>query len=389
MANSAPCDWLETTLGEFTTLQRGIDLPEQDRRPGRVPIIGSFGLTGWHDESRVAGPGVVVGRSGASFGVVSYVDEDYWPLNTSLYVKDFHGNDPRFAYYFLRMFPFKQFNSGSAQPSLNRNFVHPVGVVAPPLPEQHRIAAILGALDDKIDLNRRMNRTLEEMAQAIFKSWFIDFDGYTDLVDSELGPIPRGWRVGSLDDVARNVRDGAAPSELPPETPYVGLEHIPRKCAALESWGASAEVESGKSRFARGDVLFGKLRPYFHKVVIAPLDGVCSTDILVVRPKQPSWLGFAFGHLFSTALVDHASAMADGTKMPRTRWADLNRYQIAVSPEPVARAFDTVVRPMYDRIGANVFESKTLAALRDTLLPKLISGEVRVPEAERIAEEAL
>jgi len=163
-------------LGDFVTLQRGHDLPDAIRRPGNRPVLGSFGVTGWHDKARAAGPGVTVGRSGASFGVVSYSPVDYWPLNTTLYVIDFHGNDPRFAYYFLKQFDFRTYNSGSAQPSLNRNFIHPIPVDVPPLPEQRTIAHILGTLDDKIELNRRMNETLEEMARALFKSWFVDFD---------------------------------------------------------------------------------------------------------------------------------------------------------------------------------------------------------------------
>ena len=168
--------WTRIPLGNFVTLQRGHDLPDERRRPGHVPILGSFGITGWHDEAKAPGPGVTVGRSGASFGVVSYTSRDYWPLNTALYVIDFHDNDPRFAYYFLQQFDFKSYNSGSAQPSLNRNFVHPVLVDVPPQNEQRAIAHILGTLDDKIELNRRMNETLEAMARALFKSWFVDFD---------------------------------------------------------------------------------------------------------------------------------------------------------------------------------------------------------------------
>ena len=168
--------WKRMSLGDFVTLQRGHDLPDAVRRPGNKPILGSFGVTGWHDEAKATGPGVTVGRSGASFGVVSYSPVDYWPLNTTLYVIDFHGNDQRFAYYFLKQFDFRTYNSGSAQPSLNRNFIHPIPVDVPPLPEQRAIAHILGTLDDKIECNHRMNATLEAMARALFKSWFIDFD---------------------------------------------------------------------------------------------------------------------------------------------------------------------------------------------------------------------
>jgi type I restriction enzyme, S subunit len=136
--------WNEMSLGEFVTFQRGHDPPEGLRQPGSVPILDSFGITGFHNESKTAGRGVTVGRSGASLGVVNYSPIDFWPLNTALYVIDFHGNDPRFAYYFLQQFDFKRYNSGSAQPSLNRNFIHPIRVVVPPLPEQRAIAHLLG-----------------------------------------------------------------------------------------------------------------------------------------------------------------------------------------------------------------------------------------------------
>ena len=124
-------EWKETTLGEVATLQRGIDLPNQNRKNGIVPILGSFGITGYHNEARVKAPGVTVGRSGASFGVVNFSSVDFWPLNTALYVKNFHGNDEKFVYYFFKAFDFKSYNSGSAQPSLNRNFVHPAPVIIP------------------------------------------------------------------------------------------------------------------------------------------------------------------------------------------------------------------------------------------------------------------
>src|SRR6266516_1959004 len=142
--------WRDAKLGEFVSLQRGHDLPERNRVAGTVPVLGSFGITGWHDRVKWEGPGVTVGRSGASFGVVTYSAVSFWPLNTALYVTDFKGNDRRFVYYLLKHLDFKRYNSGSAQPSLNRNFVYAIPVRIPPLGEQREIARILGALDDKI-----------------------------------------------------------------------------------------------------------------------------------------------------------------------------------------------------------------------------------------------
>ncbi len=228
--------WQSTRLGNFVTLQRGHDLPDPERRPSKVPILGSFGITGYHDTAKAKGPGVTVGRSGASFGVVSYSPVDYWPLNTALYVIDFHGNDERFAYYLLKSLDFTRYNSGSAQPSLNRNYIHPIPVEVPPLPEQRAIAHILGMLDDKIELNRRMNEMLEAMARVIFKSWFVDFDPvrakaegrqppgmdaetatlFPDpFEDSSLGEITRGWRVRRVGEFASLSREGLNPSEQP------------------------------------------------------------------------------------------------------------------------------------------------------------------------------
>lgn len=270
--------------------------------------------------------------------------------------------------------------TGSTVSNLRIPSLEALEVPLPPLPEQRRIAAVLGALDDKIELNRQMNRTLEEMAQALFKSWFIDFDGHDDLVESELGLIPRGWEVGGLSSVATNVRDTVDPSSVPDDTPYVGLEHVPRRCVALDSWGRASDAGSTKTRFQRGDTLFGKLRPYFHKVVPAPVDGVSSTDILVIRPKHDGWRWFAFGHLYSDAMVAHATAGADGTRMPRTSWNHLCRFRVALPPKELAADYGRSVLPMFQRIAANVQESRALSTLRDTLLPKLISGEVRVPE---------
>ena len=283
----------------------------------------------------------------------------------------------------------RQHAIGATMPNLNEGIIKQIPILLPPLQEQRGIAAILGALDDKIELNRKMNRTLEDVAQAIFKSWFIDFDGHDDLVDSEMGPIPRGWVIAGIDRVSENARETVDPAKVAPESPYVGLEHVPRRSAALSDWGSAAEADSTKAQFAAGDILFGKLRPYFHKVVPVGFAGIASTDILVVRPRTDSWRWFAFGHLFSDEMVAHATAASDGTKMPRTRWSDLCRRRIAIPPPEVASRFNLIVAPLYARILINVLESRTLAQLRDTLLPKLISGEIRVPEAEAAVSEAV
>ena len=303
--------------------------------------------------------------------------------------------------------------TGSTVSNLRIPLLKALPIPTPPLPVQQRIADVLGKLDDKIELNRRMNRTLEKMAAAIFKSWFIDFDPVhakaapgngpdpasgglpaeiADLFpdtfeDSDLGPIPKGWTPGKLADVADNPRRTVQPSDVAPTTPYIGLQHMPRRCIALDAWGRADEVGSGKSHFKEGEILFGKLRPYFHKVGIAPVDGVCSTDILVVVPKSLEWHSYVLSLVSSQAFVDYTDSHSAGTKMPRTNWKDMGRYPLALPPEPLAKAFQDHVAALHQRIGLAVRQNRRLAGLRDTLLPELLNGEIELPEAEAIAEE--
>jgi type I restriction enzyme S subunit len=179
------------------------------------------------------------------------------------------------------------------------------------------------------------------------------------------------------------------PSSIRPDTPYIALEHMPRRCIALSDWSVADGLESNKFEFRKGEILFGKLRPYFHKVGVAPVDGVCSTDIVVVAPRLAHWFAFVLGVVSSDEFVEYTNAGSTGTKMPRTSWAEMARYDIALPPKAVAQAFTERVRPGVDRIIAAIHESRFLAALRDALLPKLISGELRVKEIEPVLQQAL
>jgi len=209
------------------------------------------------------------------------------------------------------------------------------------------------------------------------------YDLFPDrLVESELGEIPEGWDVGILGDAAEHPRRGIQPDNIDLETPYIALEHMPKRCISLSEWGTAVGLESNKFEFRQGEILFGKLRPYFHKVGVAPVDGVCSTDIVVLGPRGSQWFGFVLGHVSSTGFVEYTNAASTGTKMPRTSWNDMARYELVLPPEPVAAAFTDLVQPSISRIIAGIHESRTLAQLRDTLLPKLISGELRLPEAK-------
>jgi type I restriction enzyme S subunit len=299
------------------------------------------------------------------------------PLNNEI--------DTGYLYWFLYQKSIREhannIASGSVQKDLTHTAFKSINIKIPPLPTQRRIADILSALDDKIELNRQTNATLEAMAQAIFKEWFVDFNypGATgELVDSELGLIPAGWRVGKLGELCRSKRQTVNPNDISPETPYVGLEHIPRKSLGLASWGIADDVGSQKTKFQKLDILFGKLRPYFHKVCIAPLDGICSTDILVIESFNRDMFSFCVNHLFSNEMIAYVSLIADGTRMPRVDWSSISNYEIVIPPESLLLQFNQIVFSFYEEIIENNYQSANLVQIRDTLLPKLMRGEIAV-----------
>jgi type I restriction enzyme S subunit len=398
--------WADVTLGEFVTLQRGHDLPDQDRRHGTVPILGSFGVTGWHDVAKAKGPGVTVGRSGASFGVVAFSKEDFWPLNTALYVIDFHGNDERFAYYFLKNFDFSGHNSGSAQPSLNRNYIHPLPVQVPPLAEQRAIARILGALDDKIELNRKTNATLEAMARALFKSWFVDFDPVrakaagrapsgmdaetaklfpSEFVDSELGDIPRGWSVASIGDLAEIV-GGSTPSTKEPAYWDDGVHHwaTPKDLSALATPVIATterkitdeglrQISSGL--LPAGTVLLSSRAPIGY-LGIAEVPLAVNQGFIAMKPQ--SGISAHFLLRWAEAAHEEIVSRANGSTFLEISKSNFRPIQLVRPSAPVLDAFHALADRLYRRVVTNEQQSRSLARSRDELLPRLLSGAIEV-----------
>lgn len=311
--------------------------------------------------------------------------------------------DPVWYYYLLNTIDFNEVASGSALPYLTVKALSQLPIVIPTPGEQQAIGATLQSLDDKIDLNRRMNETLEQMARAIFKDWFVDFgptrakiEGREPYLAPDLWALfpdrldedgkPEGWEFGHLDDIAESPRRGISPADVSESTPYIGLEHMPRRSISLPEWEVAGKVTSNKSVFRAGEFLFGKLRPYFHKVGVAPLEGICSTDIVVVAPKETHWSAYVLACISTDDFVAFTDQTSTGTKMPRTSWAIMGRYELCLPTETAASAYQAIAQPMIERIIGNIHESRTLAETRNLLLPKLMSGEIQVREAEKMVE---
>jgi type I restriction enzyme, S subunit len=398
-------EWRDTSLGEVIRLQRGHDLPDKDRTLGLVPVMGSFGVTGWHNEVRAQGPGVTIGRSGASIGVISFIREDYWPLNTCLYVTDFQGNDPRFCYYWLSTLDLANYNSGSAQPSLNRNYIYGMPVRVPEPEEQRAIAHILGTLDDKIELNRRLNETLEAMARAIFQSWFVNFDpirakaegrdpclpkDIADLFpaqfeDSELGKSPAGWGVGCVDNEFDLTMGQSPPGDTYNETGegvpfYQGRADFSLRFPMRRVYCTAA------TRFAKaGDTLISVRAPV-GDINMASEHCAIGRGVAAARHKTGSR---SYSYQFMRSLNDVFSRFeAEGTVFGSIGKKDFHAIPCVIPPRDLVVAFERHLSPIDERIEVNERESRTLALLRDTLLPKLISGELPVKDAERWVQES-
>jgi type I restriction enzyme, S subunit len=383
-----PNDWKIYSVGELTENFDALRVPvrELDRQYGPYPYYGASGIVDHVSEYLFEGEHLLVAEDGENLRsrqtpIAFIASGKFWVNNHAHIVR---GNSlalTRFLAYALQAKDISAYLTGSTLPKLTQANLNLIPILTPPLAEQEGIVHVLRALDDKIDVNRRMNETLQAFVRAIFKSWFVDFDPVSAKADP-----PADWTDGKFADVAENIRDQARPSEVPPTTPYIGLEHMPRKSISLGEWGITGDVASNKFAFRTGDILFGKLRPYFHKVGVAAVNGVCSTDILVIRAKEPMWFSFVLGHASSAEMVDYADAGSTGTKMPRTSWDELSRFEIAIPSRQLAEKFNNTALPLVEKIRANIHESRTLASLREALVPRLMSGEIRLEDAEKIVE---
>jgi type I restriction enzyme S subunit len=280
-------------------------------------------------------------------------------------------------------------SSGTTVLGIKQSELRQVEIPYPTLPVQKRIAFILSAYDDLIENNTRRIKILEEMAQMLYQEWFVNFrfPGHQKVKMVESGSIPKGWMPKRLGDLCHETRRSVDPGEIDPATPYIGLEHLPRKSIALDEWGRAGDVGSTKLRFKSGEILFGKIRPYFHKVGVAPVDGVASSDAIVIVPNDPAYFGPVLCCVSSEDFVRHATQTSQGTKMPRANWDVLTKYPLPLPGVALLEQFNGIVQPTVEMLQNLVFRNRNLRTTRDLVLPKLISGEIPVEAAEETMEQ--
>lgn len=300
--------------------------------------------------------------------------------------------DKKFLFYLLRNDQFKNYIVGTAQGSASQASITLESLRAyefllPSLLIQKKIASILSTIDDAIENNNRRILILEEMAQRIYREWFVYFryPGHESdkLVESKLGIIPEGWEVKKLREFILNVRQSERAGDHLLSIPYVPIDCIPRKSLFLSSAKPGSEAKSSLISFQKYDILFGAMRSYFHKVVISPFNGTTRTTCFVLRPIDPGYYAFTMLTLFQESTIDFANSHSRGSTMPYAVWDDGLAEMPAIYPsKEVALDFNKIVEPMLKRIALGFFEQKNLRQTRDFLLPMLISGKIDVSELD-------
>ena len=364
-------NWRNGEFGNFITLKRGFDLPQQKREDGQVPIFSSSGITGTHSTAMVNAPGVITGRYG-TIGEVFYAAEDFWPLNTTLFVEDFHGNDAKFIYYFLKTLEWSKFTSASAVPGINRNTVHKETVSLPDIETQRRIASTLSMLDEKIKTNTEINDNLEQQAQSYFQELFVDN------ADPE-------WTTGTISDLGAVV-GGSTPSKAKPEY-YTesGIAWITPKDLSINkskfvSHGENDITELGLKNSSaaimpEGTVLFSSRAPIGY-IAIAAGEVTTNQGFKSVVPKPE--IGTPFVYFFLKNTLPVIEGMASGSTFKEVSGSTMKNVPAVIPDAETLAKFSDFCAPIFAQQRILEEQNQSLATLRDNLLPKLMSGEIDV-----------
>lgn len=361
-------EWKKVKLGDVVTFQRGYDLTKNQMKNGQVPVAGSNGIIGYHNQSTTKGPGVTIGRSG-NIGTAHFYKTDFWAHNTVLFVKEFNLSEPKFIYYFLKTIDFTQFNAGSSVPTLNRNHIHQLDFLLPPLPEQQAIAEVLSSLDDKIDLLHRQNKTLEALAETLFRQWFIE---ETD----------ERWEDVSLGNSELSTIISSGIREFEGEKIFLATGDVQD---TLITGGEKIRFNNRPSR--------ANMQPVEYSVWFAKKGGVrkllmfddysdinkhiLSTGFSGLKTNELSHY-YIWCYVLSKEFQEIKDSLVSGSVQPDITNEGIKSILIPKPDNQTLLKFNQLVKPWFIKIQKNNSQIRTLTALRDTLLPKLMSGEVRV-----------
>lgn len=394
-----------TTLGNLINFQRGYDLPKNEFKTGTIPVISSNGILGYHNEYKVKGPGVTIGRSG-TVGFPHYINENFFPHNTTLYINDFKGNNPKYIYYLLKTLSLNNKGSGSGVPTMNRNHLHPLKISAHlSLSTQKSIAKVLSDLDAKIELNNKINKELEAMAKTLYDYWFVQFDfpnkegkpykssGGKMVYNKEINrEIPEGWEVKKLGDIIKFQRGiSYKSSEIINEGIHMinlnsfNLDGTYKNSGLKNFTGKYTEnqiVKSGDLLIAATDVT--RNADIIGKAIIVPSyyekDIVFSMDIAKIIPKKNITSSFLMMLFNSNHYHNYIKWYASGTIVLHLNIDGIKWYKSEIPPIDLLKKFDEIYFYIANRINKTEKQNQELSSLRDWLLPMLMNGQVSVED---------
>lgn len=344
-------EWVNCTLGDLLTFQRGHDLPKSEMQSGEYPVVGSNGIIGFHNEFTTNEPSVTIGRSGNVGNPFIYYGKT-WSHNTTLYVKDFKGNDPVFIYYFLKTMDLSNYAGGSAVPTLNRNHIHTLPIRIPLNNQvQKKIGNFLKLFDDKIAENNSINENLAVLLQTVYQERF--------------GDVDIAAKQGVLSDICSYSKDRVAVSELDVTTYFSTENMLPRKAGSTDA--TSLPTTPQTTACHKGDTLISNIRPYFKKIVYCEDECGCSTDVLCFTPNQPQYSAYLFSTLYADKFFAFMVAGAKGTKMPRGDKQQIMTYPIVLPSEVALVEFNTIALPLIKQIYSNRAENKRLSLMPSAL----------------------
>lgn len=311
--------------------------------------------------------------------------EGCFPDSVVGFIADPDKADVRFIKYYMEILKLRMQNvsHGATQDNLSVDKLLSFDFLVPPIHTQRRIANILSAYDELIENSQRRIKILESMARALYREWFVHFryPGHETVprVPSPLGEIPQGWAVKKLGDLMTYDRRATKPGLHLKDRRYVPIDCLPPKSLALQEAKPIEEAQSSLQLFEKGDILFGAMRPYFHKVVVAPFPGVTRTTCFVFKPARPEWHAFATMTAFEEATVAYANAHSQGATIPYAVWdGSLSEMPLVFPSADVMQRFESLAAPILARLAQSFFSLGNLRLTRDLLLPRLLSGQIDV-----------
>lgn len=382
--------WKELYFREIVKLLYGKSLSAKKRISGKYNVYGSGGIIGTHNDYLVEGPGIIIGRKG-TVGSVYFEKNPYFPIDTTYYIKDSFNYNIKYLFYMLCNANLNIMNTHSAVPGLNRDNLYQKKFKVPKLEEQKQIATILSSLDDKIELNNRINKNLETMAQAIFKHWFIDFEfpnengepyksSGGEMVDSELGPIPEGWNVRPLDQIA-DFLNGLAMQKYRPKNgnnhlPVLKIKELKMGKTSKNSDKCSVNIES-KYIVDDGDIIFSWSGSLEVRIWCGGKAGLNQHLFKVTSANYSKWFYY---YWIKYHIGDFRRIAEDKTTtMGHIKREHLRKAKVLDPGKIFFEKFNKLINGLFKLFINNEKETKYLSQLRGTLIPKLMSGEIRVP----------